>query len=239
MFGPLTRVFVGGAEIDSPLPRRGRKLVFIDGGARKGEAYDWNGQPDCGVMDLELNVDIHRDRMPIPFPNLKGAEIHMFEPNTRMWVEERHETAKQISRFAEAVYVHSVAIWNSNESKEFYVGVNEDWGDVGSTLVRDKKEDLDLESPLQVQCIDIAEFIKNNFVPQDIVLFKLDIEGAEYDVLPALLKDEEAMNVIKSLYVEWHHEFVPQELLSKMPEIALQINYWTKKNGLSYAVWPY
>jgi len=238
MFGDLTRIFVGGVEINAPLPRRGKKIVFIDGGARLGEVYDWDGRPNAGIMDHQLNVDLDRDDMPIPFPNLKGAEIHMFEPNTKNWEEERVEVAKKISLYAECVYIHSVAIWHTEEQREFYIGIDE-FGDLGSTLIKEKEEKLDRDNPLTVQCIDIRKFLIDNFKPEDLVMFKMDIEGAEYDVLPELLKDAGAMTIVKSLFVEWHPNFLPQKAVETMPTIISQLNYWHTKKYLIYADWPY
>jgi len=238
MFNELTRIFAAGTEISAPLPRRGKKIVFIDGGARQGEIYNWNGQPNSGIIDTQLNVDVDRDNMPIPFPHLKGAEIHMFEPNTRNWEQERMEMAKKISLFAECVYVHSVAIWHTEEKRDFYVGIDE-FGDLGSTLIKEKEEKLDWDNPLSVQCIDIRKFLKDTFDPADLVMLKLDIEGAEYDVLPELLKDGEAMIILKSLFVEWHPNFLPDKAAAVMPTIMAQINYWHMNKYLMYANWPY
>tara|TARA_Y100000310_G_scaffold309131_1_gene352938 strand:- start:2974 stop:3690 length:717 start_codon:yes stop_codon:yes gene_type:complete len=238
VFNELTRIFAAGTEISAPLPRRGKKIVFIDGGARQGEVYGWDGRPDAGIIDVQLNVDVDRDRMPIPFPNLKGAEIHMFEPNTRNWEQERMEVAKQISLFAECVYVHSVAIWHTEEKRDFYIGIDE-FGDLGSTLIKEKEEKLDRDNPLSVQCIDIRKFLKDNFKPEDMVMLKLDIEGAEYDVLPELLKDIDAMTILKSLFVEWHPNFLPQKAAETTPIIISQLSYWHTKKYLMYAEWPY
>jgi FkbM family methyltransferase len=55
----------------------------------------------------------------------------------------------------------------------------------------------------QLECIDLAGYLMSNFTSGDYVIVKLDIEGAEYDVLKRLI-DSGAIALIKELYVEYH-----------------------------------
>lgn len=214
----------------------GPKLVFIDCGARQGENFMWDGvTPDSGIMSKTLQVCLSRPDIPFITNTLYGAEVHMFEPN-RMWEKERHEVAQEVSKSALAVYVHDCAVWTKNEKKNFYVGIDE-FGDLGSSLCSDKSEKLDRDNPLPVDCIDFSEFIINNFKISDNVVIKLDVEGAEYDMLPILINNRACMERIDSLFVEWHPNFFPQKHGQLFSPLVQVFGHYAVQNGLHYAPW--
>jgi len=212
------------------------KLVFIDCGARQGENFMWDGvTPDSGIMSSKLDVCMTRPDIPFVTSNLYGAEIHLFEPNT-MWEKERHEIAKQVSKSALAVYVHDCAVWYKNEVKNFYVGIDE-FGDLGSSLCNDKNEKLDRENPLSVYCIDLPQFLIDNFSVKDDVIIKIDVEGAEYDILPHMVNNISCMERIGSLFIEWHPNFFPQKHMQLFAPLLQVFRHYAVKNGLHYAPW--
>ena len=53
--------------------------------------------------------------------------------------------------------------------------------------------------------IDIADWLRRTVRPDDFVVVKMDIEGAEYDVVPHLLREQVA-NLIDELFLEIHTE---------------------------------
>ena len=55
----------------------------------------------------------------------------------------------------------------------------------------------------KLPCIDLARFITETFRPEDYLILKLDIEGAEYDVLERLTETR-AIEWLDELYVEFH-----------------------------------
>lgn len=56
---------------------------------------------------------------------------------------------------------------------------------------------------VQNPCIDLAGYIKRTFTPQDYLVLKFDIEGAEYEVLQRLIS-ENLLPWLNELYVEYH-----------------------------------
>lgn len=232
--------YIAGHKFDEfvKIAHPGPRIVFIDCGARKGENFEWDGQtPDAGVLSRDLKVCTTRPGMPFLTDNIYGAEIHMFEPNTSMWHEERHKIAKEVSRNALAVYIHDCAVWNKDEMKNFFVGVDE-FGDLGSSLCEDKEEKLNFDKPQLVPCIDIVKFIKENFSFHDNVILKLDTEGAEYDILPAMLQDHHCMYLVNSLFIEWHPAFFKEKHMLLYPQILNAMKHYTFHTGLNYAPWP-
>ena len=212
------------------------KSVFIDCGARQGENFMWDGiTPDSGIMSKKLEICLTRPDIPFIVNSLYGSEIHLFEPNI-MWEKERHEIAREVSNSALAVYIHDCAVWNKNEIKNFYVGIDE-YGDLGSSLCHDKNEKLDRENPLSVQCIDFPQFLIDNFSKKDNVIVKIDVEGAEYDILPQMVNNSSCMERVGSLFIEWHPNFFPQKHSQLFAPLLQAFKHYSIKNGLHYAPW--
>ena len=66
-----------------------------------------------------------------------------------------------------------------------------------------------------VPCVDFAKWIKNNCAADDFIVCKLDIEGAEYQVLEHM-HTAGVLDWIDHLYVEWHASMINDaELLQK------------------------
>jgi FkbM family methyltransferase len=57
-----------------------------------------------------------------------------------------------------------------------------------------------------VQCIDFAKFIQTNFNPSDRIIIKMDIEGAEFDVLEHM-DSLGVLSYVNFIAVEWHSNF--------------------------------
>jgi FkbM family methyltransferase len=82
----------------------------------------------------------------------------------------------------------------------------------GSTLFRNKltRENggyglLDVEHPARVQTIDLSAWVGKNTTIFDYVILKLDVEGAEYDILEKMIRDR-TIRRIRCLFIEWHWE---------------------------------
>jgi len=99
------------------------------------------------------------------------------------------------------------AVWTEDGTVEFYLGENT----LSSSLLGDKKPGLS-KTPIRVESVDFGQWLKKNFSKDDVIFVKLDIEGAEYDVLDKMLKDE-SITYVDRLYVEFHNEKVgvPEE----------------------------
>jgi protein YibB len=87
---------------------------------------------------------------------------------------------------------------------------------------------------IQVKGINFADFLKNNTDPEDFVIIKMDIEGAEFDVLDSLI-DSGVFKNINKIYVEFHERFFSnQEIYSDkkakymeiFKEANVELNEW-------------
>jgi len=169
-------------ENQKKLNQPGIRKVFIDAGAHAGEAISFY---------LDKN------------PTLKDCTVYFFEPNPQY----ANLLKEMENRKDYKIIYRPEAVWIKNEMLSFYIAKDQ-WGDVGSTLFADKKEQLELDRPLRVKALDFAEFLTSNFSEKDYVIVKMDIEGAEYKVIEHLINTQ-AINLINELWVEWHDMFYP------------------------------
>ena len=68
-----------------------------------------------------------------------------------------------------------------------------------------------LGNQAKVPCFDISKWIKQTFDINDYIILKLDIEGAEYDVIEKLYEDGN-INMISELWGEWHEGHIKSNL---------------------------
>lgn len=181
------------------------RKVFIDAGARIGE-----------TVDLFLNKR----------QDLYGADVYFFECNLEhLAVLEDIANSNLDYNF----FVKTEAVWNENTVLDFYTAIDQ-WGDLGNTLNPNKLEKLDLDNPKKVKAIKFSEFL-SNFSMDDYVILKLDIEGAEYEVLWDLINSGE-ISKIKELYVEFHDNFFPGKNSNELKEIIDKIIPYVDYNWL-------
>lgn len=103
------------------------------------------------------------------------------------------------------------AVYDRDGSQQFYLD-RED-GD-GSTLFRNKLTrdnggygTLDTANPVKVRTIDLSQWVRRHTSWLDYLILKLDVEGAEYDILEKMVRDR-TIRRIKHLFVEWHWQRV-------------------------------
>lgn len=156
------------------------KKIFIDGGARIGES-----------IDILLKKR----------PDLNGCDVYFYECNPNH-IPTLHQISKSNKDYN--IIVRNEAIWCRNEVKKFYFSIDR-WGDLGCTLMPEKRELLDKKNPIEVKCIDLSEIL-NNFDDNTYIVLKLDVEGAEYEILESLINNKSILK-INELYVEFHDHF--------------------------------
>lgn len=72
----------------------------------------------------------------------------------------------------------------------------------GDSLCADKRN-VDLSDYEEVRVADFPSFLLAHTQPEDRVILKVDIEGAEYELLEALLRTG-ALDRVTRLFCEWH-----------------------------------
>ena len=120
-------------------------------------------------------------------------EIYAFEPNPGV--------INEIPKRPNLIILNK-ALWSRDEFIKFYLAGK----DVGSSsVVKEKRTGrLNLNEPIEVEAVNFGKWIKRNFKMKDVILVNLDIEGAEYEVLQSMLR-ENTIGYIDELYVEFHN----------------------------------
>lgn len=127
-------------------------------------------------------------------------DIHCFEP--LFGLEEYFSQYREYSNFT----FHNKAVWINDGNVNFYPSTQWNWG---SSVIKEKNNVS--KTPIEVPSIDISRWIQENFSIDDFIIFKMDIEGGEYDLIPHLLKNN-TFKYINELYIEFHNHKVGKSI---------------------------
>lgn len=159
------------------------------------------------------------------YPNSEEFKIISFEANPG---QAHHFQSDEFSN----VEFHNVAISTTDGEADFY---HHEWS-VGMTLCKHNYRVLLEREPLKVKTIDFSKWLIKNFSINDYIILKLDIEGAEYDVIEKMF-DDGSIRLIKKLYIEWHHYSygvihpMYDMLVQKLQKIGIKDLYWCAGPG--------
>lgn len=117
-------------------------------------------------------------------------DIYSFEPNPHLWKFHDELPNK----------LYKTLVWVDDHSQEFYL----DNGDFDGSSVYSQKKNLIRKSSITVQAIDFSKFIVRKFKKRDFIILKMDIEGAEYEVLQKMINDK-TIEYINELFIEFHY----------------------------------
>jgi len=90
---------------------------------------------------------------------------------------------------------------------------------------------LDWSNKIKVDCFDFSQWLAENIKEEDYVICKIDIEGAEFEVLKKCISDN-TLRLINSLDVEFHH-FSNPEYTRDYNYIMSEVN----RLGINFRVW--
>lgn len=153
-------------------------------------------------------------------------KVYVFEPNPLFHNSYNNSNYELIKK----------AIWTEDGKKKFYI--SKDLNQISSSLIESKfcKVNGELVANywcdfIEVDCVDFGKWVLNKFNSEDEVVLKLDIEGAEVDVLSKMIQDK-SINRITKLYVEFHLESCPSQfdkykkLINDLKNLNIEINDW-------------
>ncbi len=88
------------------------------------------------------------------------------------------------------------------------------------------------QKKVTVNCVDIARIVKQ-YSLQDNIIVKMDIEGAEYDLLQDFIK-KEALKLIDYIAIEFHSYLTPFQrpedvFLSLFKKQNIQFMRWNRR----------
>lgn len=153
-------------------------------------------------------------------------KVFVFEPNPIF-----HESYKN-----SGFHLIEKAIWTTNSTLPFYISKDE--RQVASSLleeklckVNSKVQPYFYDNPISVECIDFSEWLFKKIKPNYNLTLKLDIEGAEYDVLWKMIHDK-TIECVKQLFVEFH-----QDTIASKKETHQELIQELEKNGVTPHPW--
>lgn len=104
----------------------------------------------------------------------------------------------------------STAAYSCVGQTSFYINADPSYNQLGSMMSVYKTGGQKVKK-VKVPTVNLAQLIAENVSPEDWVMLKVDIEGAEYDVVPCLAKSDNAKLVdrihLEEQYLEGHTWF--------------------------------
>jgi FkbM family methyltransferase len=130
-----------------------------------------------------------------------------FEPNPRH-TSELHSIEETYSMLGYPVKIFTrTAVSDDDGLATFFLDDNRRRNDWGATLLDNVHHPH--KTKTVVRLMDFTSFILEELSPEAIILMKMDIEGAEYTILPSLMLSG-ALCKVNTVYMEWHRNFYPK-----------------------------
>jgi len=127
--------------------------------------------------------------------------IYAFEPEERCFkhIEKVQEQVPNITHIKACAGTYDGIV-------SFNVGKNT----LSGSVRKDKKRGLTNDT-IDMESIDICEWLNNNINEDDYVILTMDIEGSEYDILPIMLENK-CSDLINKIYIEFHGEKMKEDV---------------------------
>lgn len=192
-----------------------RPFLFIDAGSNQGQGIRWFSQhfaPDT-------------------------FEYALFEPNPNCFTALQKITEQLGGRAT----LYPVGVGTRNEKVPFY-GLDETEGGAlsegGSVNANHNAEwySTNAEKAVTVEIIDFAAYLQEQAARYEKIIVKMDIEGAENDVLEHLLRTG-THKLIDILYIEFHAVFLPPDMRGAERTREKIITRKLRADGVKVRVW--
>lgn len=119
------------------------------------------------------------------------------------------------------VELHQVAVWTAAGEQRLFFGEHAE----GSSLLANKTSgNLSPARSALVPTIDFAAWLEQHTGPGDRLTIKMDIEGAEFAVLPRLARHPVRRRIAR-LWVEWHHNRLHPAWRYRLQRRLLELRY--------------
>mmetsp|Transcript_10962 Transcript_10962/g.18648 ORF Transcript_10962/g.18648 Transcript_10962/m.18648 type:complete len:214 (+) Transcript_10962:473-1114(+) len=170
------------------------------------------------------------------YPGAAAFETHHFEATPR------HVDYAQLWRGWDAavkqdprIHAHNCAVWNRNTTLQF--GMRRSASHVSDASARSVfGKDKKVKGEYPVPAIDLAGFLRTHAREDDFVVVKMDIEGAEFVVVPHLITTGAAC-LIDEIYLECHTGDVGDIGKGRMYEDCIAILVALRGMGIASHLW--
>jgi len=192
--------------------QRAASCFFFDLGAGNGETY-------LAFLNKSTKWQFAYDTN--PFADKNSCNTYLLEANPKFGnelnaIKQQQLAITQPSGLGDRVFpMAQKAIYMCDKAEEnFYLDVTETggpnapgWGsslDGNHASVKGDATKGTKLTPVKVQIVNLMRFLKETVRADDTVVVKMDIEGAEFDILPCLAKAPGIAGLIDTLYLENH-----------------------------------
>lgn len=151
---------------------------------------------DLLYIDLGANCGKTIDSFLEEYPD---AIVHGFEPTPSLSAKLKEKYKDNLN-----VTIHACAVGIEDGEKDFFINPTDPQS---NTLMKNQKcKDywaVDYQSPIKVKVIDFTEWLKSHIGQYKRIVVKMDIEGAEYEILPKMLL-EGLVEACDEMRIEYH-----------------------------------
>lgn len=192
-----------------------RSVLFVDAGANLGQGFKWFSS----------------------FYNSPNVSFHLFEPNPNCqnFLKEVVESSSQdikLYDFGIATFDGVVKFYGLSESEG---GCLSEGGSINfdhnSNWYKSSENDA-----ISVKVLDFEKYLDEQSNVYDKIVVKMDVEGAEVDVLERLIETN-AIKKISVLYIEFHSQFQSEPQRSYTRKREEKIISTMKCLGLKVRIW--
>jgi len=191
---------------------RARKLAYVDLGGRNymSSVGGWFIPHYPGGQDFD--------------------EIHVFEADGSFIPQ--YEGKPGVTAYhAAAWYENTTLSFGIRRSASHVVDIDRTLAG-NENLAADKK----VTETHDVQAIDMADFLTRTFVPEDFVVMKMDIEGAEHVIIPRLIISG-AICLVDEIFLECHHRDNGDVTKERSPEDCFLLLAAIRAKGVAAHEW--
>tara|TARA_Y100000592_G_C5443174_1_gene304551 strand:- start:740 stop:1357 length:618 start_codon:yes stop_codon:yes gene_type:complete len=140
--------------------------------------------------------------------------------------------AKQLQKIHQddlTIQIQNSAVWINNDIKKFHL--SEAYTD-GSSLLNSLNNLRD-DHYIKINCFDLSTWLLETFTKEDYLILKLDIEGAEYEVLNKIIEDG-TIKLVNEFWGEWHDMKINDEYTQSL---AKKVYKYLKDNNIEFKEW--
>lgn len=159
----------------------------------------------------------------------KNGIVHAFEPGEEAYniLNEKYKNNSKVILYKKAIHTKNstVQFYNCQEENDDFLTYSQ----CNSLIKFSSEEHIHQTASSQIETCDFVEFIKKNFIDlnTEIYVVKLDIEGAEFEVLDSMI-DNNVCSHIKYILVETH-----KRLFADGDEKLNQLKKKIEKNNIT------
>ncbi|WP_420571735.1 FkbM family methyltransferase [Kordia sp.] len=159
-----------------------------------------------------------------------AKEVHALDPDP-VCFSELNNNVELNPAIADKIKTYQTAI--SAQKETVRLSARETYGASSSSILERKR---DTENSLELETISLVNFIEKEQI-QQVDFIKMDVEGAEFKILPTIGKALEKMR-FPTLYVSFHYSFLNENLYHKnIPSVFLNKLLMRLENTFGFSLY--